>query len=80
MNNTLYKLTNPIRNAGTVEFHKDNPGVFLVKEADLRDYGYAWGSVDPKPHVLENQELHLSDPVLQGAFVTQGWVVSGKLS
>jgi hypothetical protein len=80
MNNTLYKLTNPIRNAGTVEFRKDNPGVFLVKEADLREYGYAWGNVDPTPPVSENQELRLGDPILQGAFVTQGWIVSDNLS
>lgn len=69
MNNILYKLSNPITLTSITQFKRDNPGIGIGPGSDLREFGYAWGTMLPRPGF----DYELAEPVLKGAFVEQGW-------
>lgn len=75
--NTLFKLTTPIVRATVKQFEAEH-GFKPTREADLTEYGYAWGSVETQPELTAVQMAVPADPVLDGAFVTQGWTVRDK--
>lgn len=77
MNKTLFKLTDPITRATVKQFEADH-GFKPTKEADLTEFGYAWGDTNARPNVPDSQTIEPTEPVLDGAFVTVAWTVRDK--
>jgi len=73
MNNQLFKLTDPITRVTIKQFEAEH-NFKPTREADLRDFGYAWGSVDPRPDAPDGQIVEPKEPILEGAFVTVRWI------
>jgi len=76
--NILFKLETPIRRSSLKEFRAANPGVIPTKDADLTEFGFAWGAAEAQPEVTSAQKAVPADPALSGAFVSQGWTIRDK--
>lgn len=77
MKNVLYKIKPQISRSNIKDF-EDEHGFKPTKDADLTEFGYAWGAIEDAPTITNTQALDQAAPVLIGAFVSQGWTVRDK--